>query len=209
MRFGKISTLIQSSAIVTILCGAALAADAPSTQPSTAPSTQAATTQPGGTLLTSWEGSLDGWYVFADNTAGGEPEANGTSFSKTTGVTDGKQSLALNMKSGFRKALRVDDVALAGKLKGHKLSLDITAPASAAPGSFLQIAVSAVAEGMPWSMTGIKPIEMDGKPHTLILDTSKWHIPDHPQYFGLFIITNTGGDAQTGTIYLDNLRILD
>jgi hypothetical protein len=209
MRFGKFSTLIQSTAIMIAFCSMTLAADAPSTQPSTAPSTQAATTQPGGTLLTSWEGSLDGWHVFVEDAAGSEPEANGTSFSTTTGVTDGKQSLALKMKPGFRKAIRVDDVALAAKLKGHKLSLDITAPANAAPGSFLQIASSAVAERMPWSMTGIEPVPMDGKPHTLILDTSKWHIPDHPQYFGLWIITNTGNDAQTGTIYIDNLRILD
>src|ERR1700733_733858 len=170
MRFVKLSWMVQSAAAG--LCVLAMAADpAPSTQPSTAPTTQAATTQPTNILLTSWEGSLGGWHIFVDDAPGSEPEAIGTSFSKT-GATDGKQALGVQIKGGFRKSLRVDDVTYAKQIKGHKLSLDVTAPPDAAVGSFLQVTVAAVGSGLPWAMTPVKPVEQDGKPHTLIFHTS-------------------------------------
>ncbi|HMB96070.1 MAG TPA: hypothetical protein VKK61_08540, partial [Tepidisphaeraceae bacterium] len=64
---------------------------------------ESASSQPSGSLLTSWEGSMDGWHIYLndDPAAHNAPEANGICYS-TTGVTDGKQSLAVAIKDGFR-----------------------------------------------------------------------------------------------------------
>jgi hypothetical protein len=150
---------------------------------------------------------MDGWRIYIDDGPElGQPQAKSVSFS-TNNVTEGKQCLAVNILPGFRKGLRTDELDLAPSIKGHKLAIDVTAPQGLGD-SFFQVTVAAIATGMEWHMVLPVDVPADGKPHTVELDTSTWPIPADPEYFTLWLITNTKDTSRPETVYLDNLQAL-
>lgn len=154
--------------------------------------------------LASWEDSLDGWQVNEDN---GQKLAKGTQFAET-GATAGKKSLGIQMMDGYRPAIRQDSAELAGKIKGKKLQLDVTAPEGTGEG-YLQVAIAAVADGMEWKAAEPQDVTQDGKVQTMTFDVSSWPIPENPQWMVLFVVTNTQEGSQPKTVYVDNLRVME
>jgi Glycoside hydrolase family 44 len=173
------------------------AAQAPAAAPAPAPAAAAAP-------LASWEDVMDGWQP---NVGEGQPMTRGTAFSSDH-ATAGTKSLAIQLRDGFRPALRHEDAKFASIIKGHKLALDVTAPEGTAS-PYLQMSAAGVAGGMEWQQTPLVDIVADGKPHTIILDASAWPVPQDSPYLILWLVTNTQEGTQPGTIYIDNLRIAD
>lgn len=146
---------------------------------------------------------MDGWVVNDD----GGKKARGA-FTCDANATAGKKSLAIEMMDGFKPGVRHDGPELAAKIKGHKLTLDVTAPEGSGE-DFLQVAVAAVADGMDWKQVDPQDVPQDGKPHAIMLDVSSWPIPASPSWFAFFIITNTKENSRPRTIFVDNLCVSD
>ena len=160
-------------------------------------------------VIESWEGVMNGWHIYiSDGDELGVAQATSVGFSNQ-GATDGKQALAVNIRDGYRKSLRTDAVSMADAIRGKRIALDVTAPEGSVTGYF-KVAIAANADGMPWQQIDpLVDVPADGKPHTLIFETAAWPVPIKPSWMCFWIITNTAEKSIPGTVYFDNLRVVE
>src|SRR5512133_1375593 len=112
-------------------------------------------------LISSWEGTMDGWAV---NSGNGKTMARGAGYSEI-GVTDGKKSLALQMIGGYRPALVRKWDQTGGQFRGRKLSIAVMAPQGALTSGMIQLAVAFNAAGAEFKDVPLQVVPQDGKTH--------------------------------------------
>jgi hypothetical protein len=164
-------------------------------------------------LVSSFEGSLDGWYKDA-----------ATLSLSTTGATAGAQALQVEGPGGWKINAKLNVKPFRATLaeKGVKILVDVTAFAADMTTPWMQVEMIINAQNnndagahnnLGWNPLGGQDVLRDGQPHTYTWDlpdtlTAKIAAADDSiWWFEFALVTNLDGASVT-KFYIDNIRLL-
>ncbi len=172
-----------------------------------------------GILLSSFEGSLEGWYT--------DEWIDGTVSQSTIGATVGSGSMLCEAPGGWHSVGKVDAKSvreILGK-PGTTISLDVTSFAADMTGGWTEIILVINAQGddnngannnIGWVQLGNKAMDKSGDPQTIT-----WSIPpdlaekiagsdDSIGWFELLIVSNTeDAEGSVAKFYVDNVQVIE
>lgn len=145
----------------------------------------------------------DGALITSYENAGGPP---GSTYSTTTGVTNGAASLSISPGAGWTDTIIYMGADAATKLRANPLLLiDVTVPVGNPDGAWFNLQYVIQGDGLGWTTS---PLVWSTSPSTLDKVTLSWDvsaiaIPENPSWFQIEVISQ-GNAART--LYFDNVR---